>query len=47
MKPGGHQQLLMNNSSNNIVWQFSYGGFNGAVHLLGENARMVDTSNSL
>jgi len=34
MKPGGHQQFLMNNSSDNIVWQFSYGGFNGAVHLL-------------
>jgi len=30
---GGHQQFLMNNSSDNIVWQFSYGGFNGAVHL--------------
>jgi len=30
---GGHQQFLMNDSSDNIVWQFSYGGFNGAVHL--------------
>ena len=24
----------MNNSSDNTVCQFSYGGFNGAVHLL-------------
>jgi len=24
----------MNNSSDNIVYQFNYGGFNGAVHLL-------------
>jgi len=31
---GGHQQFLMNNSSDNIVWQFSYGGFNGIIHLL-------------
>jgi len=31
---GGHQQFLMNNSSDNIVWQFRYGGFNGMVHLL-------------
>ena len=31
---GGHQQSLMNNSSDNRVWQFSYGGFNGIVHLL-------------
>jgi len=31
---GGHQQFLMNNSSDDIVWQFSYGGFNGTVHLL-------------
>jgi len=31
---GGHQQFLMNNSSDNIVWQFSYGGFNGEVDLL-------------
>jgi len=30
---GGYHQLLMNNSSNNIFWQFSYGGFNGTVHL--------------
>jgi len=70
---GGHQRFLMNNSSDNIVWQFSYGRFNGTVHLLiefmvvelfkfkgkmsaapqveitwrGENAPMVDTSNSL
>jgi len=28
----------MNNSSDNIVWQFSYDGFNGAVHLLIEFA---------
>ena len=28
---GGHQQFLMNNSSDNIVWQVNYGGFNGAV----------------
>ena len=34
MQLGGHQQFLMNNSSDNIVWQFRYGGFNGAVHLL-------------
>ena len=34
MQVGGHQQFLMNNSSDNVVWQFSYGGFNGAVHLL-------------
>jgi len=26
---GGHQQFLMNNSSTNIVWQLSYGRFNG------------------
>ena len=31
---GGHQQFLMNNSSDNIVWQLSYGGFSGAVYLL-------------
>ena len=31
---GGHQQFLMNNSSDDIVWQFSYGGFNGIIHLL-------------
>jgi len=31
---GGHQQFLMNNSDDNTVCQFSYGGFNGAVHLL-------------
>jgi len=24
----------MNNSSDNIVWQFRYDGFNGVVHLL-------------
>jgi len=24
----------MNNSSDNTVWQFRYGGFNGAIHLL-------------
>ena len=24
----------MNNSSDNTVWQFSYGGFNGTIHLL-------------
>jgi len=24
----------MNNSSDNIVWQFRYGGFNGAVYLV-------------
>jgi len=34
MQVGGHQQFLMNNSSDNIVYQFNYGGFNGAVHLL-------------
>ena len=34
MQLGGHQQFLMNNSSNNIVWQVNYGGFNDAVHLL-------------
>ena len=34
MQLGGHQQFLMNNSRNNIVWQVNYGGFNGAVHLL-------------
>jgi len=34
---GGHQQFLMNNSSDNIVWQFSYAGFNGGVHLLIES----------
>jgi len=27
----------MNNSSDNTVWQFSYGGFNGQVHLLIES----------
>jgi len=31
---GGHQQFLMNNSGDNTVCQFSYGGFNGVVHLL-------------
>jgi len=31
---GGHQQFLMNNSINNMVWQFNYGGFNSAIHLL-------------
>ena len=31
---GGHQQFLINNSNDNVVCQFSYGGFNGAVHLL-------------
>ena len=31
---GGHQQFLMNNSSDNRVRQFSYGRFNGTVHLL-------------
>jgi len=31
---GGHHQFLVNNSSTNIVWQFSYGGFNGTVHVL-------------
>jgi len=30
---GGHHQFLMNQSSDDIVWQFSYGGFNGTVHL--------------
>ena len=33
MQLGGHQQFLMNNSSNNIVWQVNYGGSNDAVHL--------------
>ena len=36
---GGHQQFLMNNSSDNIVWQFRYGGFNGVIHLLMECGR--------
>jgi len=31
---GRHQQFLMNNSSDNIIWQFSYDGFNGLLHLL-------------
>jgi len=31
---GRHQQFLMDNSDDNTVCQFSYGGFNGAVHLL-------------
>jgi len=31
---GGHKQFFINNFSNNTVWQFSYGGFNGAIHLL-------------
>jgi len=31
---GGHHQFLMNNSNNNVVCQFSYGRFNGTVHLL-------------
>jgi len=34
---GGDHQFLMNNSSDNIVWQFSHGGVNGAVHLLIES----------
>jgi len=34
MKPGGHQQFPMNICSDNIVWQFSYGGFNSEVRLL-------------
>jgi len=34
MRLGGHHQFPMNNSSNKIVWQFNYGGFNGSVHLL-------------
>ena len=29
----------MNNCSDNIGWQFSYGGFNGAIHLLMECGR--------
>jgi len=37
MRLGGQQQFLMNNSSDNTVWQFSYGGFNGGVHLLVES----------
>ena len=31
---GGHHQFLMNTSTDNIVCQFGYGRFNGAVHLL-------------
>ena len=31
---GGHQQFLINNSNDNVVCQFSYGRFNGVVHLL-------------
>ena len=31
---GGHKQFFINNFSNNTVWQFSYGGFNGEVYLL-------------
>ena len=34
MHLGGHQQFLMNNSSDNTVWQFSHGEFNGTVYLL-------------
>ena len=34
---GGHQQFLMNNSSDNIVWKFSYSEFNDGVHLLIES----------
>jgi len=34
MQLGGHHQFPMNKSSNNIVWQFNYGGFNGEVDLL-------------
>jgi len=34
MRLGGHQQFIINNSSDNVVWQFSYGGFNGEAHLL-------------
>ena len=33
MQLGGHQQFLMNNSSDNTVCQVSHGGGNGAVHL--------------
>jgi len=31
---GRHKQFFINNSSNNMVWQFRYGGFNSEVHLL-------------
>ena len=34
MQLGGYHQFLLNNSNDNTVWQFSYGGFNGTVHLL-------------